>query len=160
MKKLGKNVSQGIDDEEKNIAKCAEQERIRALRICPKRFPYEVIINKNLPGLEEAIGGGIEAVYPFDDPVAVIVHAEGKLIGLELNRALRNDGAIYDVVAGDFLIVGYRKGYFCSLSPNLMKKYRSLFYQPEMFFYVNGTIVALPLPDDMVEFPGGQSSHC
>ena len=161
MKDFDKNVSHGIEGKEKhNITKNAEQKEIRALRICPDMLPYEVIINKMLPGLEEAIGGGIEVVYPFDDPVAVIVHAEGKLIGLKPNRALRYDGVIYDIVAGDFLIVGYRKGYFCSLPPNLMKKYRHLFYQPEMFFVVNDNIVTLPLPDDMVKSPEGQLPNC
>ena len=92
--------------------------------------------------------------------MAVIVHAEGKLIGLKPNRALHYDGVIYDIVAGDFLIVGYRKGYFRSLPPKLMKKYRSFFYQPEMFFVVDGNIVTLPLPGDMVKSPEGQLPNC
>ena len=40
----------------------------------------------------------------------------------DLNRALRDDdGDIYDIIAGDFLVVGLGEDDFCSLSPELMK---------------------------------------
>lgn len=53
------------------------------------------------------VGGCIEAVYPFDDPVAIVCNEEAKLEGLPLNRALRDeDGDIYDIVAGTFMVVG------------------------------------------------------
>ena len=53
MKDLDKNVSHGIESEEKhNIAKNAEQEQIRALRICRNMCPCEVRSNKNLIYLE------------------------------------------------------------------------------------------------------------
>ena len=42
-------------------------------------------------------------------------HDEGKLVGKDLNRALRDDdGDIYDIVAGDFLVVGLGEEDFCS----------------------------------------------
>ena len=38
----------------------------------------------------------IEAIYPYEDPVALVCNEEGKLEGLPLNRALRDeDGDIY-----------------------------------------------------------------
>ena len=53
------------------------------------------------------VGGCIEAIYPYEDPVALVCNEEGKLEGLPLNRALRDeDGDIYDVVAGTFMVVG------------------------------------------------------
>ena len=48
-----------------------------------------------------------QAVYPFDDPVALICNEEAKLEGLPLNRALRDEnGNIYDIIAGTFFLCG------------------------------------------------------
>ena len=81
-------------------------------------FPVSVQIGGKLEDLQEAVGGNIEAVYPYDDPVALIVNDEGKLTGLPLNRALCDEaGQMYDVVAGDFLVVGLTEDSFGSLSP-------------------------------------------
>ena len=45
-------------------------------------------------------------------------------IGLELNRGLRDEnGEIYDIVAGTFLVVGLGEEDFASLSPELIQKY-------------------------------------
>ena len=81
-----------------------------------------------------------------------IWHDEGKLVGKELNRALRDDdGDIYDIIAGDFLVVGLGEDDFCSLSPELMKQFEEHFHQPETFVRMGRSIMALPLPDDMVK---------
>ena len=49
----------------------------------------------------------IAASYPFADPVGLVLNDEGKLIGLDLNRSLRDEhGEIYDIVASTFLVVG------------------------------------------------------
>ena len=75
-----------------------------------------------------------------------------KLVGKELNRALRDDdGDIYDIIAGDFLVVGLGEDDFCSLSPELMKQFEEHFHQPETFVRMGRSIMALPLPDDMVK---------
>lgn len=115
-------------------------------------FPVSVQIGGKLEDLQEAVGGNIEAVYPYDDPVALIVNDEGKLTGLPLNRALCDEaGQMYDVVAGDFLVVGLTEDSFGSLSPELMKKYEAKFRQPELFIKMGSRIQAIPIPDDMVE---------
>lgn len=98
-----------------------------------------------------AVGGSIEAVYPFEDNVGLIVNEEGKLEGLPLNRALRDDqGDIYDIIAGDFLVVGLTEDDFGSLTPEQLEKYEKHFHQPECFMRMGRSIMALPLPDDLV----------
>lgn len=83
--------------------------------------------------------------------MAVIVNDEGKLNGSELNRAICDqDGNIVDIIAGNFLVVGLGEENFCSLSPELMQKFEEKFHQPEMFVRMGKSIMALPLPDDMV----------
>lgn len=122
------------------------------LLIKPNMYPQRVQIGCELEDLQKAVGGDIEAVYPFEDPVALIMHDEGKIRGKELNRALRDeDGDMYDIVAGDMLVVGLGEEDFSSLSPELMKKYEDHFHQPEMFVRMGRSIMALPLPDDKVK---------
>ena len=91
----------------------------------------------------------IDAVYPFADPVAIICNDEGKLMGLPLNRALRDeDGQMYDAVAGTFLVVGLGEDDFVSLSPELAQKYEQLFHQPEAFLKLGNRLLVLPVPDE------------
>lgn len=60
--------------------------------------------------MQETVGGTIQVLYPFEEPVALICNDEGKLLGLPLNRALRNaDGQIYDIIAGTFFLCGAPK---------------------------------------------------
>ena len=74
-----------------------------------------------------------------------VCNDEGKLIGLELNRGLRDEhGEIYDVMAGTFLVVGLSEDSFTSLTPEQVQKYTEHFKQPEQFISLNGQIIALP----------------
>lgn len=121
------------------------------LLIKPFMYPQKVIIGCELEDLQAAVGGDIEAVYPFNDPVAIICNEEGKFNGSELNRSLRGeDGEIYDILAGDFLVTGLTEENFGSLSPELMKKYEEHFHQPEMYIRLGRSIMALPVPEDKV----------
>ena len=110
------------------------KEQLTVLCVKPGEKPKRIEIESSLDALQRAVGGYIEAVYPYEDPVALIVNEEGKLNGLSLNRALRDeDNDIYDIVAGNFLIVGLGKSEFTSLTPALMEKYEKLFHSPEAF---------------------------
>ena len=64
-----------------------------------------------------------------------ICNEEGKLEGLEPNRALTDpeNGQVYDIIFGSFFICGLGEDDFISLSPELMKKYEQEFYYPELF---------------------------
>ena len=56
-----------------------------------------------------------------------VCNEEGKLEGLPLNRALRDeDGDIYDVVAGTFMVVGLTDDSFGSLTVEQMQKFSDL----------------------------------
>ena len=48
-------------------------------------------IDNTLHAMQLAVGGGIQAIYRFDDPVAIICNEDGKVNGTELNRALREE---------------------------------------------------------------------
>ncbi len=124
---------------------------IDALLVKPGEFPRQVQISTELKALQQAVGGYIEFTYPFDDDVGIICNEEGKLSGLPLNRAMRDeDGRMYDIIAGDFLVVGLRSGGFDSLSPKLMEKYERLFHAPEAFVQMGRGIMVLPIDDETV----------
>ncbi len=122
------------------------------LLVRPNMYPQAVQVGCELEDLQKAVGGYIQAVYPFEEPVALVMDEEAKLTGKDLNRALRDeDGDMYDIIAGDFLVVGLGEEDFSSLSPELMKQFEEHFHQPEMFVRMGRSIMALPLPDDKVK---------
>lgn len=121
-------------------------EKLTVLVVEPMKEPYVKEINPGLYALQAEVGGDIAASYPFDDPVGLVLNDEGKLIGLELNRSLRDEhGEIYDIVAGTFLVVGLGSESFASLPPDMIQKYTEQFKRPELFASINGQIVSVPV---------------
>ena len=107
---------------------------------------YEAEIGTGLESLQQVVGGNIQALYPYEEPVALICHEEGKILGLPLNRALYDDyGEMYDIVAGSFILCGLSDDNFASLSPEDMTKFRARFQAPEEFAKINGKIVAIKM---------------
>ena len=124
----------------------AAPEKITVLVVEPRKEPYVKEIDPGLHSLQAEVGGDIGAAYPFRDPVALVCNDEGKLIGLDLNRGLRDEnGELYDIMAGTFLVVGLGEEDFASLSPELAQKYMEHFRQPEQFISLGGQIIALPV---------------
>ena len=90
-----------------------QAETMTVLLVKPHMYPQQVQIGCDLEDLQKAVGGDIEAVYPFNEPVALVMHDEGKIMGKDLNRALGDgDGdllrASVDGVFDEFLDNGGR----------------------------------------------------
>ena len=85
---------------------------MKALIVKPGFSPQEINI-EGLEAAQRAVGGRIEAIYPYKDLVAVIIDEDGKTKGRVLNREV----PVYGEIAGPFLICGVDldKGEFCSL---------------------------------------------
>ena len=99
-----------------------------------------------------AVGGYIQAVYPYEEAVVLICNEEGKLDGLPLNRALRDeDGDIYDIVAGNFFLAGIGEDDFIDLPDELVEQFAEQFRQPEVFVNVGGRIIAYPVAEEPVQ---------
>ena len=123
-----------------------EQDNITVLVVEPEKKPYVKSIPSGLASLQHEVGGYIQAIYPWDDPCAIICDEEGKLKDKALNRALRDkDGHIYDVVAGTFLIVGIGNENFTSLDSKYIMKYSEMFTNLEVFLRFDDKILVLPL---------------
>ena len=52
---------------------------------------------------------------------------------------------------GDFLVVGLTEDDFGSLTSEQMQKFEEQFHQPQMFVRMGRSIMAIPVPDDMVK---------
>lgn len=80
--------------------------------------------------------------------MALVCNDEGKLLGLPLNRGLKDEhGALYDIVCGTFFLCGAPPDseQFESLSPEEVERYRDRFRRPELFLKVGGDLLCLPL---------------
>ena len=129
------------ESEDKNM-----NDKISVLAVEPMKAPYIKEIEPGLESLQKEVGGLIQAVYPYEDMVAVICNEEGKMNGLPLNRAIYNDDKeMTDIIAGTFLVVGLGEENFTSLSDGLQKKYADIFKNPEEFVRLGNEIVAIPV---------------
>ena len=129
-----------------------DNEKINVLVVEPEKKPYPKEISSDLESLQREVGGYIQGVYPYEEPVAIICDEEAKLKGSQLNRVLRDeDGHIYDAVAGTFLIVGLGEHDFTSLTPEHMKQFKEKFDTPEMFMRVNGKLIVLPMEEEKLK---------
>ena len=121
---------------------------ITVLVIEPHKKPYIKEIIPELNELQNEVDGYIQAIYPWEEPVAIICDDEAKLKGKQLNRALRDeDGQIYDVVAGTFLIVGLSDDDFDSLDADLIHQFTKKFEVPEIFIRTEDKIVVIPMTE-------------
>ena len=124
---------------------------MRILVVEPERRPELREIDGSLESMQEIVGGLIQPVYPFDDPVALVCNDEGKLMNLPANRGLRdNAGKIYDIVSGTFFLCGAPtdSDRFTGLTPEQIERYEEQFHTPEMFWGMNGRIVCIPMEVD------------
>ena len=123
-----------------------EDKEITVLVVQPEMEPEVRQIGTGLEALQHEVGGMIEVVYPFDDNVGLIMNEEGKLEGLPLNRGLFDDeGRLYDIIAGTFIVAGLTEDNFGSLTPEQLQKYSELYKQPQMFMKIGRDIVAVPI---------------
>lgn len=127
-----------------------EQEKEKNIQVVlcePGKKARVTTIKNDLASLQKMTGGYIEVVYPFEDPVAIVCNEEGKINDCELNRSLKDEnGKVYDIIAGPFLVVGLSEDDFASLSKEYQDKYYKMFEHPERFFRVGNEIQSVSLP--------------
>ena len=83
---------------------------------------------EGLQAMQEIVGGHIEAIYPYEEPVAIIANEEAKLLGLPFNRPLLDEhGVPYDIVCGTFFVTGLGEETFVSLTDDQIQRYKELF---------------------------------
>ena len=60
---------------------------MRVLIVEPGKTPRQSEIRRKLSSMQEVVGGTIQVIYPFEDPVALVCNDEGKLMGLPMGMA-------------------------------------------------------------------------
>ena len=91
---------------------------MRCIRLKPGAEDVELIdIPSGLGSLQMEVGGMIQAVYPWNDPVGLICNEEGKINEMEACCILADQkGRVYDIVHGPMLIVGLGEENFTDLT--------------------------------------------
>ena len=116
----------GVDFKTVGEHELAETRTMDVLLVQPNAYPKKISVGTELEDLQAMVGGDIEVTYPFEDEVAIILNEFGKINGLPLNRAIyTEDGE--------------------------MQKFEEQFHQPQMFVRMGRSIMAIPVPDDMVK---------
>ena len=120
---------------------------MNVLVVEPGYLPYEKEIpdtldsDEHLRALQEIVGGFIEAIYPYEEEVAIVCNEEGLINGLPFNRSVPGG---YGGVFGTFFICGLGEEDFCSLPPDLMERFKKEFETSEILIGVKG--------DDLMTF--------
>ena len=117
------------------------------LKVCPGCRPEVITIAHTLEDMQLTVGGSIQAVYPYEDPVAIVCNEEGKLLGMEPNRAIcdSDTGEIVEIICGTFFICGLTTDDFASLTAKQIQYYTKLFEYPEMFLWNGSQLVVLKM---------------
>lgn len=124
--------------------------KLRVLLIKTMEQPCIINIPHTLEDMQQLVGGSIQAVYPWDDPVALICNDDGIAMGLSLNRMLKDEnGHVYDIIHGTFFITGLSNDNFSSISDELAEKYKKLFQYPELYMKSeDGHVICFKLGSD------------
>ena len=100
---------------------------MKVLVVEPQK-PCRVQEIESLADMQQLVGGDIEAVYPFQEPVALVCNSDGKLLGLPMNRPLLDkDYLPYDIIRGTFFVAGLGQEEFISLTDEQIQRYKSLY---------------------------------
>ena len=127
----------------------AKENKITVVYLEPDKLAQVKIIENTLESMQKLVGGGnIETFYGIDAPCVIVCNDEGKLNGMTLNRSIRKNGKIVEVISGPFFICDASGPNFKSLSKELIDKYIRQFRFPELFFMVNNEICAIPYNPD------------
>ncbi len=133
-----------------------DENNINVLLVQPMKAPKLVTINDSLESMQRVVGGRIEEYMPFEDDIALVCNEEGKMNGMQLNRAIFDEqGNLQDIIAGDFFVVysPIESEKFLSLPEDLTSKYSKRFEKIEQFIMMDGGIKVIPFDAkrDMME---------
>lgn len=114
---------------------------MRVIVVEPFKAAYTKDIKGDLESMQELVGGYIEAVYPFENEVALVCDEEAKLSHKQANRALLDErGRLRDIICGTFFIAGLGEEDFTDVPDELVDKYMSMYEAHDEFAKVGRRI--------------------
>ena len=127
-----------------DLAKDPEN-KLTVVMVEPGKEAKVTEIGSSLEALQTAVGGYIEAYYPFEEEVCIVCNDEGKFNGMDPCRAVYGeDKQMMDIVFGPFFICGCGGEDFSSLTEDQIKRYTEMFKNPEHFYRIGDEIKAEP----------------
>lgn len=105
----------------------------------PYKRPRKTEIPHTLRSMQETVGGDIQAIYPWDDPVALICDDDGLLKDLEFNRFIHPNVFIF----GNFFLCGVGEEDFTDLPDDLAEKYEAMLRDPQILIKTPEGITAM-----------------
>ena len=119
---------------------------MKVVMLRPKEKACVVEIDDNLASYQKVVGGYIEVVAPYSDGVVFVCNEEGKLKGLPLNRAIRDeDGNVLDIIAGTAFLCDGSGEDLKGLDEHQLEAYLGQFLFPEEFAMIDGEIVVFQI---------------
>lgn len=135
----------GFQKVEFDASRAGKQDsKITVVLLEPGKLARVAEIDSSVAGLQAAVDGWFEAVYPFEEETCIVCNEEGKIRGMPLNRSIRMDGQIADIIAGPCFVCDCSNSRFGSLSKEQQERYLKLFKYPERFLKINGEIASIP----------------
>lgn len=111
----------------------------------PGKHPRLADIEHTLESMHNVVGGYIEAIYPWEDPVAIVCDEEAKLKSdTEWNRMLPET---QDVIKGTFFICGIDEDNFSDITPELAEKFKQRFWNIELFIPTPNGLMPIVIKD-------------
>ena len=83
--------SLALNIDEDTFEKVEASEKISVILIEPDKYPKVIEIEDTLEAMQAIVEGDIEEYMPFADDVAIICNEEGKMNGMQLNRAIYSE---------------------------------------------------------------------
>lgn len=117
------------------IVQCPE-DKVPVIFVEPLVCACVTFIYPALSVYQRLVGGMIEIIgEPSSTNADIICNDEGKLMHLRLNRALRSEGRIYDVISGN-MIICFRDEDEWAISPSPIdiERVYELYKEPEVFY--------------------------
>lgn len=114
---------------------------MRILKCEPGKYPRVVEIPHTLEDMQKVVGGMIQAVYPWEEPVALVCDEEGLLKQYPFNRQINEHLAIF----GTFFLCGIDGENFSDLPSNLMLRFAYELHDPHMLVQTPMGIMVLPM---------------
>ena len=118
----------------------SKEKEITGVLIEPNHIPKTITIENKLEALQQTVGGLIEC-FDISENTTIICNEEGKINGMKPNRAIRTEGQIIDIIAGNMFVVNSNyEGEFCSLTDEQISEISEKFYYPEIHFMHNDNL--------------------
>ena len=127
---------------------------MKILIVEPGRHPRTAHIPHELGTMQAVVGGYIQAIYPWDDPVALVCDEEGLLKHAAFNRLIAPEVAIF----GTFFICGLGEEDFTDLSDELLAIYAQLLHAPEILIRTEMGCIPIRLTE-VADIQGGDENE-